>query len=71
MAKEEEGAEAAQDEGDEQDVAESPVISFDSGGVPVLHKDPKSPSCEHRQTKGCAGQDHPQRISTGQEGLHL
>lgn len=71
MANEEERAEEAQDEGDEQDAAESPVFSFDYGGVPVLHKDAKNYSCEDRQTKGSAGKDHPQRIFIGQEGHSL
>lgn len=45
MTNVEKGAGEVQEEGDKQDLAESPVIGFDNGGVSVLHKDPQNPSC--------------------------
>lgn len=56
------------EEGDEQDIAESPVIGLDYRGISVIHKDPQNHSCDHKEPQSHAGQWHPPRILKGQEG---
>lgn len=46
MADEEQGAEEAQEEGNEHDIAESPVIGLDCEDVSVLHKQPQNHRCD-------------------------
>lgn len=61
----------AQEEGDEQDVAESPVTGLDYGGALVPHKEPQNHSYDDREAKRHTGQGHPPRILKGQEGHNL
>lgn len=67
-AREEQGAEEAQEGRDEQDIAEGPVIGLDYGCVSVLHKEPQNHSCEDRQAQSPTSQGPPQRILKSQEG---
>ena len=52
MANEEQGTEETKNEGDEQDVGESPVIGLNNWSIVVLHNDPENHSCECREAQG-------------------
>lgn len=58
LANEEKGAQEAEEEGDEQDEAESPIIGLNDGGVSVLEKDSQNYSGADRQAERYARQSH-------------
>jgi hypothetical protein len=67
MPNEQQGAEKTAGEGDEQAVAEGPIIGLDNRSVMVLHKYPKNNSCECRETKSHAAQSHLQGVFISQK----
>lgn len=44
------------EEGDEQDIAETPVIGLDYADVSVFHKTPQNHSCNDSELQSYAGQ---------------